>query len=320
MYIEDKKLSFKSYTGQGIIRPLLYLPQDSVTGDEKQPKAIVLVIHGMAEHQMRYREFAEYLNCYSFAVCTFDLPGHGRTAPDENYLGFFSESDGTELINQDIDTLMGLLIKRFPDVPPVIFGHSMGSMIARLYCARTDRKLAGAIYSGTPAPNGLAGFASFLAARSVKKNGPLYRDSRLDKLMNGNFQSRIAEALTPFDWISGDKEQVDKYIKDPWCGYIFTSAGFRDLFMWIKLISSKKWAASVPTDLPIYIFSGDQDPVGAFGLGVKKVAKWLRESGHKTKLKLYEGGRHEMLNETNRQEVWQDVANWLSDLTSNMLE
>lgn len=320
MFIEDKKLSFRSHTDQGTIRPLLYMPQEIETGDEKQPKAIVLIVHGMAEHQMRYGEFAEYLNSEGYAVCTFDLPGHGRTAPDEAHLGFFSEPDGTDLINQDIDKLMNMLIKRFPGIPPVIFGHSMGSLIARYFCSQTDINLAGAIYSGTPAPNGLAGFAKFLADRSVKKNGPLYRDSRLDKLMNGNFQSRLPDPLTPFDWISSDKEQVAKYIKDPWCGFVFTAAGFRDLFKWIKLVSSKKWAASVPTRLPIYIFSGNQDPVGAFGIGVKKIDKWLRDSGHKTKLKIYVGGRHEMLNEVNRQEVWHDVANWLSDLTSSMLE
>lgn len=320
MYIEDKKLSFKSFTGQGLIQPLLYLPQGSENEEMRTPKAIILIIHGMAEHQLRYREFAEYLNSEGYAVCTFDLPGHGRTASDEKHLGFFSESDGTELIDRDVNLLMELLTKRFPGVPPVVFGHSMGSMIARYYCSRTEQEIAGVVFSGTPAPNGLAGFASFLASRSVKKNGPLYRDNRLDKLMNGNFQIRLVEPLTPFDWISRDQDQVKKYIEDPWCGYVFTSAGFRDLFKWIQLISSKKWALSVPASLPIYIFSGDQDPVGAFGLGVKKVAKWLRDSGHKVRLKLYEGGRHEMLNETNKHEVWQDVSNWLSDLTSNMLE
>ena len=320
MYIEDKSLSFKSNTGQGIIQPLLYMPQNSEHDQDKKPKAIVLIIHGMAEHQLRYREFAEYLNSKGFAVCTFDLPGHGRTSPDEEQLGFFSETDGTELIDRDVDLLMRLLVKKFPGVPPVIFGHSMGSMIARLFCAQTDLRLAGAVYSGTPAPNGLAGFASFLASRSIKKNGPLYRDNRLDKLMNGNFQTRLIEPLTPFDWISGDKEQVDKYIEDPLCGFVFTAAGFRDLFKWIQLISNRKWAASIPVDLPILLFSGDQDPVGAFGIGVKKVDKWLRQTGHKTRLKLYEGGRHEMLNETNKHNVWQDVSNWLSDLTSNMLE
>lgn len=320
MYIEDNGLSFKSTTGQGLIQPLLYMPDDTGVNDKEKIRAIVLVIHGMAEHQMRYREFAEFLNSNGFAVCTFDLPGHGRTSPDEEHLGFFSDADGTELIDRDVNLLMKLLIKKFPGVPPVIFGHSMGSMIARHFCARTEIRLAGAVFSGTPAPNGLAGFASFLASRSVKKNGPLYRDERLDKLMNGNFQTRLIEPLTPFDWISRDKDQVNKYIEDPWCGFVFTAAGFRDLFKWIQLVSSKKWAASIPTELPVYVFSGDQDPVGAFGLGVKKVAKWLEDTGHMTRLKLYEDGRHEMLNEINRHEVWQDVSNWLSDLTSNMLK
>lgn len=320
MYIEDNRLSFKSTTGQGLIQPLLYMPDDTGVNDKEKLRAIVLVIHGMAEHQMRYREFAEFLNSNGFAVCTFDLPGHGRTSPDEEHLGFFSDADGTELIDRDVNLLMKLLMKKFPGVPPVIFGHSMGSMIARHFCARTEIRLAGAVFSGTPAPNGLAGFASFLASRSVKKNGPLYRDERLDKLMNGNFQTRLIEPLTPFDWISRDKDQVNKYIEDPWCGFVFTAAGFRDLFKWIQLVSSKKWAASIPTELPVYVFSGDQDPVGAFGLGVKKVAKWLEDTGHMTRLKLYEDGRHEMLNEINRHEVWQDVSNWLSDLTSNMLK
>lgn len=320
MYMEDKELSFKTSTGQGIIQPLLYMPQGSKLDNAKIPKAIVLVIHGMAEHQLRYREFAEYLNSEGYAVCTFDLPGHGRSAPDEERLGFFSYDDGTELIDRDVNTIIRLLMKRFPDVPIVMFGHSMGSMIARYYCSRAENKLAGVVFSGTPAPNALAGFASYLAARSIKKNGHLYRDNRLDKLMNGNFQTRLIEPQSPFDWISRDKDQVTKYLDDPWCGYVFTAAGFRDLFKWIQLISSKKWAASIPDYLPILIFSGDQDPVGAFGHGVRRIDKWLRESGHNTRLKLYEGGRHEMLNEINRQEVWQDVSNWLSDITTNMLK
>ncbi|MDD3503705.1 MAG: alpha/beta hydrolase [Eubacteriales bacterium] len=321
MYIEDPELRFISHTGQNSIQPLLYLPFEMIeSAGKKKARGLILIIHGMAEHQLRYQSFAEYLSKHNYIVCTLDLPGHGRTAPDEKHLGYFSEHDGSNKIQLDIIELMNILIQMYPGIPPIIFGHSMGSLIARRFCATSGIKLAAAIFSGTPAPNAIAGIAVKLAEHSVKKNGGYYRDDKLNKLMSGKFQSRLPQALTPYDWISSDEEEVNKYVNDPFCGFVFTASGFKDLFTMVKSVSSRKWAASVQSNLPIMLFSGEQDPVGGFGLGVKKINRWLQKYGHPTHLILYENGRHEMLNEQNRQIVWENVTEWLNELLPDVVK
>lgn len=300
-------LQFMSHTGQNIIKPVLYLPDD-----EKNIKGILLIIHGMAEHQLRYSEFAKFISKGNWAVCSFDLPGHGSTAKDESQLGFFAEQDSNIKVIADVNQIFSLLKARFPEKPLFVLGHSMGSLIARQFCATTNQKVSGAVFSGTIAPNSLINLAVWLSERSIKKHGHYYRDESLDKLMHRGFSRLIPDTETVFDWISKDKTVVRKYIDDPQCGYIFTSNGFYTLFTWIKQVSDKKWAMAVPRDIPVYMFSGDHDPVGGFGRGVQKIHKWLVDSGHNVSLKLYPGGRHEMLNEPEKNIVWQDVLNWLN--------
>jgi alpha-beta hydrolase superfamily lysophospholipase len=302
-----KELQFMSHTGQGIVRPLLYIPEDA-----ENIKGTLLIIHGMAEHQFRYSEFAEYLSADNWVVCTFDLPGHGMTIKDDSHLGYFSEKDSNEKVLADVKQIILSILKSFQEKPVFILGHSMGSLIARQYCSDTDLNIDGAIFSGTVAPTPLASLAVWLSKRSIRKNGHFYRDNALDKLMHRGFLHLIPDFETVFDWISKDKEVVRKYIEDPLCGYIFTANGFFTLFTWLKQVSNFKWAQRLPSALPVFLLSGDHDPVGGFGRGVRKVHKWLIDSGHNASLKLYSGGRHEMLNELEKNIVWQDIRQWLN--------
>lgn len=273
-----------------------------------------MIIHGMAEHQKRYAEFAVFLSRQGWVVCSFDLPGHGETASDPETLGYIAGEGANEKILADVDTICGLLMNRYPKIPLVILGHSMGSLIARRFCTLTTRPLAGAIFSGDVAPNPLAGLAIWLASRSIKKNGAAFRDHKLDRLMHRGFLKRVPDARGEFDWISKDKAVVDRYEQDPWCGFIFTANGFLTLFIWVQQMSVRNWANGMNPAIPVLYVYGEQDPVGGYAKGVGKNIHRLKANGNPVEIKSYENGRHEMLNEIERQTVWQDIADWLNRL------
>lgn len=308
--METTDLSFMSATGQNRILPNLYLPESG------HLSALMLIIHGMAEHQLRYHPFAMELCRHDIGVCTFDLPGHGVTAPDEKHLGFFAREEGADLVLRDVDTLIDKLRNQWPDTKIILFGHSMGSMIARCYAAGQGGKLDAVVFSGTTGPNPAVGLALWLSRRSIRKNGPFYRDKNLDKLMSKDFHKHLPEASASFAWLTRDAAIVQHYEEDPLCGYVFTAAGFRDLFTWLRRISAKNWAAAVPHNLPVLLLSGEEDPVGQFGKGVRQVRLRLAQSGHSVEMKLYPDGRHEMLNEINHEAVWQDILHWLQPIVS----
>lgn len=305
-------IQFPSATRQGTIAANLYLPQ------LKPPALLIQVIHGMAEHRLRYAEFCDYLAEQGYAVSIHDQAGHGESVDRDEKLGYFGPHDGHDLVLDDITEARRQSLERiqheWPETeqpPVVLFGHSMGSFIGRLYCRRYGHELAGAVFSGTSGRNPAIPLALWLARRSVRKNGPLYRDHFLAGLTARGMTAKITPLRTPLDWLSRDEAIVDAYIADPKCGFAFTAAGYADLYSWLKAISSPQWAAALPTTCPVLLISGSADPVGQYGRGPRQVARWLQATGHQTELRLYEGGRHEMLNEINRTEVWQDIADWL---------
>ncbi len=275
-------------------------------------KAIVQIAHGMAERKERYDEFVEFLAENGYAVFIHDHLGHGESVQNDDYLGFFGEEDGWKTLVEDCYTVTKYAREIFPNKPVILFGHSMGSFIARAYSQIHDMTLDGAVYCGTSGPNPAAGIAVKLADIIASSKGNMYRSEFINSVAFGTYNKRIKPQRTAFDWLTRDTEIVDKYVADKYCGFLFTACGYRDLFSVLKYVSGKNWYKGVRKNLPILMIAGDADPVGEYGSGVKEVAATLKKTGHeKVELKLYKDFRHEILNETNRQDVMNDILVWL---------
>lgn len=299
-------LPFDLTAPDATIRGTAWLPDDEVRG-------VVVIAHGMAEHSARYDQFADSLTRAGYAVYAADHRGHGRTAQDGT-LGHFGAAGGWTRVADDIDLVVSHARERHPDAPIVLFGHSMGSLLARTYAVRHGERLAGLVLSGTPADAGALGRVGHALARAqARVRGPEHPSRLLDKLSFGEFNKAFKPARTDFDWLSRDGAAVDAYIDDAKCGFVCSAGFYADMLRGLRLVNTPSYAAATPSNLPVLIISGDADPAGGNGAGVEAVARLLRQSGvEDVTLVLYPGARHELLNETNRDEVTDDVLTWLN--------
>ena len=281
-----------------------------------KPKACIQISHGMAEHAKRYNEFALELNKAGFAVYANDHRGHGRTAEKLENLGFFAEKDGWFKVVQDMKQLTDIINKENPTIPIFLFGHSMGSLLIRTYVMKNNSEnIAGIILSGT---SGEAGFivnaGKFLAKTIGTFKGKTAPSKLLDNMSFGKFNKPFKPNRTKFDWLSRDNENVDKYVNDPFCGTVFTNRFFYDMLTGVSFINKSENINKINSSLPIYLLSGTKDPVGDFGKGVEKVFNIYKNIGiENIKMKLYQNGRHENINETNRKEIYKDVIEWINN-------
>lgn len=283
------------------------------TPENIEIKGIVQISHGMAETAARYGRFANILTKNGYIVYASDHRGHGKTAGDVESLGYLGDKDGFDWLVKDLYKLTKIIKDENPDLPLFLFGHSMGSFAAQRYIMLYGKELKGVILSGSNGKQGiLLDIGSMIAKREIKKYGRKSPSEKLNNLVFGNYNKAFKPNRTEFDFLSRDNDEVDLYIDDPFCGTVFTTGFFYDFFVGLKVIEDKENIALVPKDLPIYIFSGDKDPVGKFGRGVINLYNRYKEHGTKDlEYKLYKDGRHEMLNETNRDEVMNDVVQWL---------
>ncbi|MCK5005177.1 MAG: lysophospholipase [Candidatus Aminicenantes bacterium] len=281
--------------------------------EKKKLKCIVQISHGMAEHAERYKGFAEYLNEKGIGVYANDHRGHGKTAGAIEDVGYFDDHSGWDLVVNDMFILTEKIKNENPGIPVFMFGHSMGSFLSRDYIARPESEVSGVILSGTAGDPGILGNVGIMIAKlSCRIKGAKKPDKLLDKLSFGSFNNGIKQPRTKFDWLSRDDKVVDKYIADDYCGGIFSSGFFLDLFQGIKKINKKDNIRNIPVELPVYFISGEKDPVGDNSKGVVKVMKSFTKAGVKDiEYKFYENGRHEMLNELNKDEVYSDIFNWI---------
>ena len=301
-----KEITFPSSTGLGDIFVREWLVDE--------PKAIIQIVHGMAEHGARYEEIAEYFNSQGFSVVIDDHMGHGKSIPGdlEENQGFFGEEDGDVHLVEDEAALTDIIKEEFPNTPVILFGHSMGSFIARRYTAFYSDKLAGAVFCGTAGSNSALKIGMALAKRERKKKGDHYKSTLIDKMAFGSYNKRT-EKRTNFDWLTKEQEIVDKYIDDPYCGFLFTVCGYIDLFKLLLFVNDESWYEKVPKELPILVCAGHEDPVGAYGKGPKEVYAKLRATGHsKTDMNLYLDDRHEIHNETDRETVYADLVKFFN--------
>lgn len=304
--IQQKDICFKSSNGNSIVSGAIY------THREIPPKAIVQISHGMCEHIGRYHDFIEYLVKNGFAVAGHDHLGHGKTAQNGEY-GYFSQKNGAKYVLNDLYQMNQLTHKCFPNLPYFLLGHSMGSFFARLYAAVYPNTIDGLILSGTAGPTPGVDAGILLTEFLMKTKGEKFVSPVVQKIAFGKYLSQIKNPKTQYDWISRDERIVSEYAKDEACTFVFTVSAFHELFSTLRAVSSEKWVNRIPKDLPIFLFSGDADPVGNYGKGVIEVENMLKKANIKdVELLLYSKGRHEMLNELNRTKVYADVLDWLN--------
>lgn len=305
MEIIRKEYSVPSKSGVADIYARCWVPADG-------PRAIFQIVHGMAEHGERYEDFAKFLCKNGFAVLVDDHVGHGKSIKDDGDLGYFGENNGWDAFVEDERALTELIKTEYPDIPVIFFGHSMGSFIAREYIRRygTDEKIKAAIFCGSSGKNPASAIAIKLAGAIAKVKGSKHYSKFIDKVAFGPYNKKT-ENRTPFDWLSTDKAEVDKYIADKYCGFLFTAVGYRDLFTVLDKVSGSDWYGSLNKELPMLVISGEDDPVGAYGKGIKQIYNDLNSAGQKdVTLKLFPGMRHEILNEVDRVEVYKYITSW----------
>lgn len=319
--IVESSLSYPSKDGSTTIRARVWEPPASALLSSGAPRAIVQIVHGMCEHMGRYGAFGRFLAQHGIVACGEDHIGHGLSEPDPDKLGHLLPSEGKDVLISDVDALRALMQQRFgAQAPYILFGHSMGSFITRAYVAGPcDRGLAGAILCGTgEQPRVLSAAGNLLARLIGRIRGPRYRSALIDSLGAGAYGKRIADARTPFDWLSTDPAVVDAYRADPLCGFMFTVGGYAALTDLTGEIADPAVVARVPHDLPLLFVAGAQDPVGDNGKGVRAAVQALRHAGvGRVDEILYPGMRHEILNEPGRDQVRADILVWIEDVLTS---
>lgn len=301
-----QQIEFKSVNTEATVTGWIYHPGGSI-------RAIVQICHGMSEHMGRYHDFMRFLARNGYVACGIDHLGHGQSA-QEGKMGFFAEQDGWRLLLENQRRFQKIVRRTMPEIPLVMLGHSMGSFVARLYTAKYPKDLNGLILSGTGRGTPALEVAIQMANHSAQKNGPGYVDENLNRMAFGLFNRPFRSEHPKSGWLSRDLEQVRRYASDPLCSFIFTASAFRDLFILIRNSNEKNCFSGMDPETPLLVFSGNMDPLGERGKGVRRVyEQYVKEGVADAQLFLYEGGRHEMLNEINRQQVFDDVLGWLND-------
>ncbi|MCB1533995.1 MAG: lysophospholipase [Rhodoblastus sp.] len=278
-----------------------WLPDDA-------PRAIFQVAHGLAEHAARYARLARVLTAQGFGVYANDHRGHGQTAGAGD-LGLFAERDGWRKCIGDLWTLNRRISAEHSGSPIILLGHSMGSFMAQDFVADHSDAIAALVLSGSNGPPpAIAGIGRMIARIERLRLGARGKSALLQAMMFGEFNKRFKPARTEFDWLSRDPAEVDAYVADPLCGFEFTNQLAVDLLDALGPLLKPERLARIRKDLPVYIFSGSDDPVGA---NLQALADAYRTAGlTRVDMRLYSGARHETLNETNRDEVTSDLVAW----------
>ena len=296
---------FDSSNNQDRCAYYIYVPENST------PKGIIQISHGMCEYIERYEHFADFLTSHGFIVCGNDHIGHGNSVKSDDDLGYFSPKDGWSHLVNDVHRLTLIIKQKYPSLPFVLLGHSMGSFIARLYITRFPQEADCAVIMGTGDDKALSEIGVRAARSVVSVKGELFRSEKLNTLVFGLYNDRIPNSKTVFDWLTHDEEIVKKYIDDKKTNFIFTASGFVDLTTLLRRVSSNEWVQKFPKELPTFFVAGTGDPVGGYGRGVIHVYTKLINAGCNVDIKLYHDARHELVNETMKEIVFDDILCWI---------
>lgn len=280
--------------------------------------ATLLIVHGMAEHSGRYAEFAQFLADHGVAVATYDQLGHGKTVKSAKDLGFFGHEHPVQSLLKDVIVMADSLKARHPTVPHFVMGHSMGSFIVRNVLKHHARNFSGAILMGTADANPLTKILlpvnKLLTKVAPKKPNTLIANT-MNKVLNSKLNNRISSS--EFAWLSEDATAVEAYEADPLNGFAFTNNGFMTLFTLMEAGLKKDWAATIARDFPMLLVSGENDPIGDMGRGIRKIANRLdKQHFDHISVQLYPHMRHEPLHEKNKEQVYQDILDWINSNTA----
>lgn len=307
---KKEELYFDSRDGENKIHAVKWIP------DRDKPVCILQIIHGMAEYIERYEEFAQTMAEKGILVAGEDHLGHGKSVGENGTYGYFCERDAATVVVRDSHRLKKMVQEQYPGVPYFILGHSMGSFILRNYLCRYGTGIHAAIIVGTgmqPRPMLMMGKA--VAAVQKSFTGSRHTGNLLNALSFGSYNKRIPDEKTLMDWLTKDEKIVDAYLEDPLCGFTFTVNGFQTLFELVNRLYGRENLEKMPKELPVLFVSGEEDPVGGYGKGVKRAYQSFIDVGMKNvKMKLYENDRHELLNEMDREQVYEEIYQWISSV------
>ena len=300
--------TFPSTDGVHTIHARKWVPDGDVKG-------VVQLVHGVAEHIARYDAFAAFLAQHGFVAAGDDHLGHGGSIRDESELGWFAEKDGWRYLVEDEKRLRDMLREEYPAAPLVLFGHSMGSFIARTYLGWHPADHDAAVISGTGHQSGaVCFFGRTMAGREIASKGSKYRSATLQKLAFGGYLKKIEDPIGANDWICRDEAVIRAYDADPLCGFTATAGLMRDMMEGLQIIGRSDHMAKMKKDLPVLFIAGAEDPVGAYGKGVQALAKRFKKAGMRdVTVNIYPAMRHEVLNELEKQTVWDDVLRWTEE-------
>lgn len=311
--MRKEEFYFPSRDNQTQIHAVRWIP------DSEKPDCIVQIVHGMAEYVERYEEFASFLTARNVLVTGEDHLGHGKSVREDKNPGYFCEQDPATVVVRDVHRLKKLTQEKYPGIPYIIFGHSMGSFITRNYLCRYGSGIQGAVICGTGMqPKGLIAISKLMAKVQKVFKGENHISHFIDKCAFGSYNKRIENPRTSKDWLTKDEAIVDKYLMDSLCGFTFTVNGFETLFELIARIQKEENLKKIPQELSLYFIAGKEDPVGDYGKGVQAAYDSLEAVGMTNlSMKLYEGDRHEILNETDRESVMEDTWNWIKKVINH---
>lgn len=304
MSIEVKAVTVNSTDNIHLLKGKMYVPDGEIKG-------LFHIVHGMNEHIERYDFVMTRLAEVGYVCFGYDNLGHGKTAQNEEELGYFAPKDGCRYLVQDVAAFENYVKKLYPDKPLFLFGHSMGSFIARLAMAEYGTMYRKAVICGTSGKNPAARFGLVLVGLIKKIKGERYISSFCLNLMYGTYNRRF-EKTSSCSWLTKDKEIVEKYEKDRFCSFRFTVSGLYDLLKMLLLCNRRDWYRSLRKDLPVLLISGTDDPVGSYGKSVRQVYRDLSAVGVPCEMELYENCRHEILNDSCRDEVIKRILGFIS--------
>lgn len=317
-----KETEFGGMLKMAIVEELSFKSADEVTTihgycwrPEGKPKAVVHICHGMVEYIERYEELAEQLCRKGYVVFGADMLGHGRSVVNKNCFGYFGEHNGNWRLLSDMVILQGLAKREYPGLPYYMLGHSFGSLLVREFVERFPDSVDGIILLGTMCQSNLLVLTGKILCNliaAMHKEGYRYRSTFLNDLVIGRMDHYFKEDNVRNSWLSRDRQEVNLYNSKPECNFIFSVGAYRDMMVGLLECNNKKNLERIPSGMPVLLMSGEQDPVGEFGKGPKKLYRIYKALGLDCRLRCYKNNRHEILHDSDRETVFKDLLKWLN--------
>ncbi len=305
MSFEIKELKVQSSDNIHTLTGLLYIPEGEIKG-------LLHIVHGMTEHIERYDHLAAFAAENGFLAFGYDHLGHGKTAKDEAELGFIAHRDGWKYLVNDVGVFEKAVKRLYPNLPLYLFGHSMGSFIVRLAAESFGEELDKLIICGTGGKNSLTGVGLLLIKLIKFLKGEKHISDTVHKMAFGTYNKGLPDT-TDYEWLTKDREVIEKYSKDKFCTFRFTVSAMEDLLRLTDHCNRKDWYKRIPKTLPIFLIAGDKDPVGSYGKGVTEVYQKLKRENINAQIKLYPDCRHEILNDSCKGEVLCDIISFIKE-------